>query len=86
MPQLSWPLRRSAPCRKWKARQGRRVESNVDKKELTQVGNALSQLGITHIPSYSPWGRGRMERVFVTLQKRLPQAAGNAAGRAAALI
>ena len=45
----------------------------VDKKELTQVGRALSQLGITHIPSYSPQGRGRMERVFGTLQKRLPQ-------------
>jgi len=45
----------------------------VDKKELTQVGRALSQLGITHIPSYSPQARGRMERVFGTLQKRLPQ-------------
>jgi Helix-turn-helix domain len=45
----------------------------VDKTQLTQVGRALSQLGITHIPSYSPQGRGRMERVFGTLQKRLPQ-------------
>jgi hypothetical protein len=51
----------------------RKGESKVDKKELTQVGPALSQLGITHIPSYSPQGRGRMERVFGTLQKRLPQ-------------
>ena len=51
----------------------RKDESKVDKKELTQVGRALSQLGITHIPSYSPQGRGRMERVFGTLQKRLPQ-------------
>ena len=51
----------------------RKGESKVDKKELTQVGRALSQLGITHIPSYSPQGRGRMERVFCTLQKRLPQ-------------
>ena len=33
----------------------------------------LAQLGITHIPSYSPEARGRMERVFGTLQKRLPQ-------------
>jgi hypothetical protein len=47
--------------------------SKVDKTQLTQVGRALSQLGITHIPSYSPQGRGRMERVFGTLQKRLPQ-------------
>ena len=51
----------------------RKGESKVDKKELTQVGRARSQLGITHIPSYSPQGRGRMERVFGTLQKRLPQ-------------
>src|SRR6202023_589078 len=43
----------------------------VDKTQLTQVGRALSQLGITHIASYSPQGRGRMERVFGTLQKRL---------------
>jgi len=47
--------------------------SKVDKTQLTQVGRALSQLGITHIPSYSPQGRGRMERVFGTLQNRLPQ-------------
>jgi len=51
----------------------RKGESKVDKAQLTQVGRALSQLGITHIPSYSPQGRGRMERVFGTLQKRLPQ-------------
>lgn len=51
----------------------RKGESKVDKKELTQVGRALSQLGITHIPSYSPQARGRMERAFGTLQKRLPQ-------------
>jgi hypothetical protein len=47
--------------------------SKVDKTQLTQVGRALSQLGITHIPSYSPQARGRMERAFGTLQKRLPQ-------------
>jgi transposase len=45
----------------------------VDKTKLTQVGRALQQLGITHIPSYSPEARGRMERVFGTLQNRLPQ-------------
>jgi hypothetical protein len=45
----------------------------VDKTQLTQVGRALSQLGITHIASYSPQGRGRMERAFGTLQKRLAQ-------------
>ena len=51
----------------------RKGQDKVDKKELTQVGRALSQLGITHIPSYSPQGRGRMERAFGTLQNRLPQ-------------
>ena len=45
----------------------------VDKDRLTQVGRALGQLGIEHIPSYSPQARGRIERLFGTLQKRLPQ-------------
>jgi transposase len=45
----------------------------VDKTRLTQVGRALEQLGIEHIPSYSPGARGRMERVFRTLQDRLPK-------------
>ena len=44
----------------------------VDKSKLTQVGRALAQLGVTHIPSYSPEARGRMERAFGTLQSRLP--------------
>jgi len=44
----------------------------VDTKQPTQVGRALKQLGIRHIPSYTPEGRGRMERVFGTLQQRLP--------------
>ena len=45
----------------------------MDKQNLTQVGRALAQLGIRHIPSYSPEARGRMERAFGTLQGRLPQ-------------
>ena len=44
----------------------------VDKTRLTQVGRALKQLGIEHIPSYCPEGRGRMERLSGTLQSRLP--------------
>jgi Helix-turn-helix domain len=44
----------------------------VDRSRPTQVGRALAQLGITHIPSYSPEARGRMERAFGTLQNRLP--------------
>jgi transposase len=45
----------------------------VDKRVLTQFGRAMSQLGIEMIPSYSPQGRGRSERLFGTLQGRLPQ-------------
>jgi transposase len=45
----------------------------VAKAQPTQVGRALAQLGIEHIPAYSPEARGRMERLFGTLQQRLPQ-------------
>ena len=45
----------------------------VDKDTPTQVGRALAQLGIESIPAYSPEARGRSERMFATLQKRLPQ-------------
>lgn len=44
----------------------------VDRHQLTQVGRALSQLGIQHIAAYSPEARGRSERMFGTLQGRLP--------------
>lgn len=43
----------------------------VDKGRLTQVGRALRQLGIEHIPAYSPQARGRSERMNRTLQGRL---------------
>ena len=45
----------------------------MDKDTPTQVGRALAQLGIELIPAYSPEARGRSERMFGTLQKRLPQ-------------
>ena len=45
----------------------------VDKDNPTQVGRALAQLGIELIAAYSPQARGRSERMFGTLQKRLPQ-------------
>lgn len=45
----------------------------VDKDNPTQVHRALIQLGITLIPAYSPEARGRSERMFATLQGRLPQ-------------
>src|SRR2546422_3088891 len=43
----------------------------VDRTHLTQLGRALAHLGIEHIPSYSPQGRGRSERLNRTLQGRL---------------
>lgn len=43
----------------------------VDKAHLTQVGRALAHLGVEHIPSYSPQGRGRSERLNRTFQDRL---------------
>jgi hypothetical protein len=51
-----------------------KLGGKVDKTRPTQVGRALAQLGIRHIPAYSPEARGRMERAFGTLQGRLPQA------------
>ena len=45
----------------------------MDKDNPTQVGRALEQLGIELIPAYSPEARGRSERMFGTLQGRLPQ-------------
>lgn len=47
------------------------ANGKVDKERLTQVGRALKQLGIAHIPAYSPEARGRSERMFGTLQDRL---------------
>jgi transposase len=38
---------------------------------LTQIGRALTELGIRPIPAYSPQARGRGERVNGTLQGRL---------------
>ena len=39
---------------------------------LTQFGNALSALGIQPIRASSPQAKGRIERLWGTLQKRLP--------------
>ena len=47
------------------------ADGPVDKVHLTQVGRALSRLGVEHIPAYSPEARGRSERMFGTLQDRL---------------
>ena len=45
----------------------------VDRSQPTQVGRALSHLGVEHIAAYSPQARGRSERLFQTLQDRLPK-------------
>ena len=45
----------------------------VDKKNLTQFGQAMKRLGIETIAAYSPEARGRSERMFRTHQGRLPQ-------------
>ncbi len=42
-----------------------------DKEELTQFGRACKQLGIELIYANSPQAKGRVERVFKTLQDRL---------------
>jgi transposase len=45
----------------------------VDKKNLTQFGQAMQRLGIEMIAAYSPEARGRSERMFRTHQERLPR-------------
>lgn len=41
------------------------------KVSLTQFGKALEKLGINHIPARSPQAKGRVERLWGTLQSRL---------------
>jgi len=43
----------------------------VATETLTTVGEVLDRLGVEHIPSYCPQGRGRSERMNATLQGRL---------------
>lgn len=38
---------------------------------LSQFGQALKELGITHIKATTPQAKGRIERLFQTLQDRL---------------
>jgi hypothetical protein len=51
----------------------KKAGEKIDKNCLTQIGRALKELGVTHIPAYSPQARGRSERLFSTLQGRLPK-------------
>ncbi|MBU2704343.1 hypothetical protein Ga0466249_005512, partial [Sporomusaceae bacterium BoRhaA] len=38
----------------------------------TQFGRSMGELGITLIPARSPQAKGRVERLWQTLQSRLP--------------
>lgn len=49
------------------------ADQGIDEESPTQVKRALDQLGITLIPASAPEARGRSERMFGTLQGRLPQ-------------
>jgi len=51
----------------------KKAGDRVSKDDPTQIGKALQELGIQHIPSYSPQARGRSERLNQTLQGRIPQ-------------
>jgi transposase len=46
-------------------------EQLAGKRELTQFGRLLSELGIESKPSHSPQARGRIERLWGTFQTRL---------------
>lgn len=48
-----------------------REEELAGRREPTQVGRALEQLGITLIPAHSPQAKGRVERLWGTFQDRL---------------
>lgn len=45
----------------------------IDHTKPTEFGRAMNQLGIELIGAYSPEARGRSERMFGTLQGRLPK-------------
>jgi len=49
------------------------ANQGIDETTPTQVKRALDQLGIVLIPASAPEARGRSERMFGTLQGRLPQ-------------
>ena len=46
-------------------------EQLAGEREPTQFGRLVNELGITSIPSHSPQGRGRIERLWGTFQDRL---------------
>lgn len=68
---------RGLPCSLYTDRGGHYFHTpsaggKVDRDHPTQVGRALAQLAVGHIAAYSAEARGRSERMFGTLQGRLP--------------
>src|SRR5947209_11919886 len=51
----------------------RRLARRSPRRNKPRWDGALSYLGIEHIAAYSPQARGRSERMFGTLQGRLPK-------------
>lgn len=51
----------------------KKAGEKVSEDNLTQIGRALQELNIQHIPAYSAQARGRQERLNETLQGRIPQ-------------
>lgn len=49
-------------------------EAGVQRSDTTQIGRALGELGIEMISAHSPQAKGRVERLFRTLQDRLVKA------------
>ena len=49
------------------------TEELAGQRVPTQVGRALAELGIQSIPAFSPQAKGRIERLWGTLQDRLVQ-------------
>lgn len=54
----------------------KKAGGKVEQNEPTQFHRAMQQLGIEMIAAYSPEARGRSERMFGTLQGRLPKELG----------
>ena len=46
-------------------------EQLAGREPLSQFGRALSELGVELIPAHSPQAKGRVERLFQTVQDRL---------------
>ena len=55
----------------WTDREPTLAEQLQGKRPTTEVGRALEELGITLIPAGSPQAKGRVERLWGTLQDRL---------------